>query len=171
MSYRYASARQETQGNASGQIDLKKGYDRNEIWYGDAAGADRVFDISEGESDLMAFVARSPFDLVFELSGAPAGFAAIRCVRRGGTVIQVGNLPGGQIPVPANAVMAKELALMGTFRFGNEFGRAVDLIASGAINVSRLVTAEFSLNSASDAFRLALGRSRSVKVLLSASAA
>ncbi len=40
-------------------------------------------------------------DVVFEVSGTPAGLAsAIAAVRRGGTVVQVGNLPGGLIPAP-----------------------------------------------------------------------
>ena len=52
--------------------------------------------------------------------------SAIRAVRRGGTVVQVGNLPGGEIPVPANAIMAKELNVRGTFRYGNEFQGAFE---------------------------------------------
>ncbi|WEX08346.1 L-idonate 5-dehydrogenase [Chelativorans sp. AA-79] len=132
-------------------------------------GADRTIDVSAGE-DLLAETAREqPFDVVFEISGTGAGLdSAIRTVRRGGTVVQVGNLPGGKIPVPANAVMAKEIDLKGTFRFGEEFGRAVDLISSGEVDVARLVTAECPLVSAPESFRLALDRSRSVKVVLTA---
>ena len=98
----------------------------------------------------------STFDVAFEISGTAAGLAAaIASVRRGGTVVQVGNLPGGQIPVPANAVMAKEIDLKGTFRFGAEFNQAVDLIVGGEVDVLKLVTAEKALSSAPDAFRLA----------------
>ncbi|WP_031213369.1 zinc-binding dehydrogenase, partial [Mesorhizobium sp. LSJC280B00] len=108
-------------------------------------------------------------DVAFEISGTAAGLAAaIASVRRGGTVVQVGNLPGGQIPLPANAVMAKEIDLKGTFRFGTEFGRAVDLIVSGEVDVLKLVTAERTLSSAPDAFLLAADRSQSVKVVLTA---
>ena len=65
-----------------------------------------------------------PFDVVFEASGTPAGLAtAVLAARRGGTIVQIGNLPGGSIPFPANAVMAKELTLLGTFRFGAEFAK------------------------------------------------
>ena len=35
--------------------------------------------------------------------------SAVGAARRGGTIVQIGNLPGGSIPFPANAVMAKEL--------------------------------------------------------------
>ena len=90
-------------------------------------GADRTIDLSGGDAELKALAADRPFDVAFEISGTAAGLAAaIASVRRGGTVVQVGNLPGGQIPVPANAVMAKEIDLKGTFRFGAEFNQAVD---------------------------------------------
>jgi L-idonate 5-dehydrogenase len=132
-------------------------------------GADRTVDLSGGDAELKVLAAEKPFDVAFEISGTAAGLAAaIASVRRGGTVVQVGNLPGGQIPVPANAVMAKEIDLKGTFRFGAEFSRAVDLIVSGEVDVLKLVTAERALSSAPDAFGLAADRSQSVKVVLTA---
>ena len=118
---------------------------------------------AEGEA------AARPFDVAFEVSGTAAGLAsAIGVVRRGGVVVQVGNLPGGQIPVPANAVMAKEIDLRGSFRFGTEFFTAVELIADGSVDVLSLVTAQRPLSVAPDAVRLALDRSQSVKVVLTA---
>lgn len=132
-------------------------------------GADHVVDISTGEDALKGLAAERAFDVAFEISGTPAALAsAIGSVRRGGTVVQVGNLPGGQVPAPANAVMSKELDVKGSFRFADEFSRAVDLIVSGEVDVLRLVTAERPLADAPDAFRLALDRSRSVKVVLTA---
>ncbi len=132
-------------------------------------GADAAVDLSSGEGALLDLANAHPIDIALEVSGTAAGLAsAIRAVRRGGTVVQVGNLPGGEIPVPANAIMAKELDLRGTFRFGEEFYRAVELIVAGEIDVMRLVTAQRPLSDAPEAFRLALDRSRSVKVVLTA---
>jgi L-idonate 5-dehydrogenase len=129
-------------------------------------GANHVVDISKGDEALKAV---GPYDVAFEVSGTAAGLAsAIGAVRRGGVVVQIGNLPGGQIPVPANAVMAKEIDLRGSFRFGPEFMTAVELIASGGVDVLSLVTAERPLSVAPDAVRLALDRSQSVKVVLTA---
>jgi L-idonate 5-dehydrogenase len=132
-------------------------------------GANSVVDISGGEDALKAEAAAKPFDVAFEVSGTAAGLAsAIATVRRGGVVVQIGNLPGGQIPVPANAVMAKEIDLRGSFRFGFEFMNAVELISAGSVDVLSLVTAERPLSTAPDALRLALDRSQSVKVVLTA---
>jgi L-idonate 5-dehydrogenase len=132
-------------------------------------GADHVVDVSGGDEPLAGLAAERPFDVAFEVSGTPAGLAsAIGHVRRGGVVVQVGNLPGGSIPTPSNAIMAKELDLRGTFRFGMEFAEAVRLICDGEVDVLALVTARRPLSAAPDAMRLALDRSQSVKVVLTA---
>jgi L-idonate 5-dehydrogenase len=133
-------------------------------------GADHTVDLSGGEDALKELAAEKSFDLAFEVSGTASGLAsAISYVRRGGTVVQVGNLPGGQIPIPANAVMAKEIDLKGSFRFGEEFEQAVRLIDNKKIDVLSIVTAEYPLSKATEGFRVALDRSQSVKVMLIAS--
>ncbi|PJN95451.1 L-idonate 5-dehydrogenase, partial [Amaricoccus sp. HAR-UPW-R2A-40] len=61
-----------------------------------------------------------------------------------------------------------ELDLRGSFRFNREFAEAVDLIGAGRVDVLAIVTARRPLAEAPEAFRLALDRNRSVKVLLTA---
>lgn len=130
-------------------------------------GADRALDISGGLGELEALSSGQGFEVVFEASGATAGLAAaLAAVRRGGTLVQVGNLPGGNVPVPFNSIGAKELSVRGTFRFAREYDRAVELIVSGQVDVLRLVTAHFGLADAPEALQVALDRSRSVKVVL-----
>lgn len=130
-------------------------------------GADHAINVSGGDEELKAAAASHRFDIGFEVTGSPAGLAsAIASVRRGGVLVQIGNLPGGQISTPANAIMSKELDFRGTFRFGREFDEAVRLITSREIDVLGIVTAELPLSSAVDAFKLALDRSQSIKVVL-----
>jgi L-idonate 5-dehydrogenase len=130
-------------------------------------GADDVIDVSAGGDALAALAAERPFDVAFEASGTAAGLAsAIATVRRGGAVVQIGNLPGGEIPMPANAIMAKEIDFRGSLRFGKEFDRAVGLIGEGKVDVLALVTALRPLADAPNALRLALDRSQSMKVVL-----
>lgn len=131
-------------------------------------GADRVISLAAGPDELRA-VQAAGVDVVFEASGAPAGLSsALATVRRGGTLVQVGNLPAGELPVAFNTVMARELTIRGTFRFGKEYHRAVDLIVAGEVDVLQLVTAQLRLEEAPEALRLALDRSQSVKVILTA---
>jgi L-idonate 5-dehydrogenase len=133
-------------------------------------GADRVADAGN-ISDPGALAAMLGGDggpeIVFEASGSPAALAsALGVARRGGTVVQIGNLPAGPLPIPANAIMSKELDVKGSFRFAGEFGRAVQLIVDGLIDVSALITAELPLAEANEAFALAGDRARSIKVML-----
>ena len=129
-------------------------------------GADRVIDLSADPDGLKAGPAP---DVVIEASGSPAALdSAITAVRRGGRVVLLGSLPGGAIPAPVNPVMAKELDLVGSFRFDREFAEAVGLIADGSIDVTSIVTATRPLAEVNEAFALAFDRSRSVKVVLTA---
>lgn len=105
------------------------------------------------------------FDLAFECSGNPRALAqAIACVRPRGTIVEVGV--GGAFDVPMNTVVAKELHLVGTFRFHAEFAEAARLIASRAIDVRPLITATRPLGDAAAAFALAADRRRAMKVQL-----
>ena len=109
------------------------------------------------------------YDVVFEASGSPRGVTtAIEAARRGGILMQVGNLPGEPFPVPFNAVMAKELDVRGSFRFADVYRQAVSLIVDGAIDVKPTITATMPLDRAVEAFELAADRSRSAKVVLTA---
>lgn len=127
-------------------------------------GASAISDLS---ADADALAKMEAFDVVFEASGSPGGLAsAIKAARRGGTIVQIGNLPGGSIPAPINAIMAKELDFLGSLRFGAEFATAVEMISSGKIDMASLISARRPLLDAPDAVRLALDRSQSMKVVL-----
>lgn len=128
------------------------------------AGASRIVNSSTSSTSEGAL---PQVDLAFEASGNPSGLAtALRTVRPGGTVVQVGNLPAGDVLAPLNLVMLKELNLIGTFRFGQEYYAAVKLIDDGTIDVGPLITGQVPLSNAKAGFDLALDRQRSVKVLL-----
>jgi L-idonate 5-dehydrogenase len=130
-------------------------------------GADGALDVG-ADPDALSRLGPD-FDVVFEASGSPAGLAsALKAAKRGGTVVQVGNQPAGDIPFPANIVMSKEIELRGSFRFGHEFTRAIELISSGAVDVGSLITARMPLAQATEAMHLAMDRTRSVKVVLTA---
>ncbi len=66
--------------------------------YATRLGADTVVDLSANAAGLNAL---KPPDVILEVSGTAAGLGtAISAVRRGGVVVQVGNLPGGAVPAP-----------------------------------------------------------------------
>jgi L-idonate 5-dehydrogenase len=130
-------------------------------------GADATFNTREHPDALAPYAAdKGHFDVVFECSGAgPALASAIGVARPGAVIVQVG-IGGGDVLVPLNAVVAKEISLRGTFRFHEEFRWAVRFLESGAIDVAPLLTAVVPLADAQRAFEMAGDRGVAMKVLL-----
>ena len=62
--------------------------------------------------------------------------------------------------------MAKEIDLLGSFRFADEYRWAVDVLSRGWIDVTPMLTKTFSLSDAVEAFELASDRRRAMKVSL-----
>ncbi len=130
-------------------------------------GADLALNTASNPQALDRFATdKGYFDVVFESSGAGAALAAaLRAARPGATVVQLG-LGNGEMSVPMNMVVAKEINLRGTFRFDEEFACAVDFLSSCAIDVRPLLTEIVPLADAVRAFELAADRSRAMKVQL-----
>jgi len=129
-------------------------------------GADRALNVREQPDALQSYSAgKGYFDVVFEASGSAAALAAaVQVVRAGGSIIQIGL--GGDLSVPMNVLVSKELTLRGSFRFHEEFVWAVHCIASGAIKVEPLLTEIVPLAQVRRAFELAGDRRRAMKIQL-----
>ena len=107
-------------------------------------------------------------DVVLEASGTQAGAAtALHLVRRGGTVVQVGNLPGGDTALPVYRLGRKEIDWKGSMRFTRAaFERSVDAIVTGGVDVAPLLSHRIPLPQAGEAIELAADRRRAMKVVL-----
>lgn len=131
-----------------------------------ALGADRTVNTLSNPSGLDKDKEhKGNFDVCFEASGVQAALhGALEALRPGGVMVQLGL--GGDITLPLNMLVAKEIELRGTFRFHEEFGEAVDLINRRAVPVRDLLTDTFPLEEASAAFERANDKSRAMKVQL-----
>lgn len=131
-----------------------------------AAGADQTINTAADPDALGPRLAdKGSFDVQFECSGAPAALhQGIGLVRPRGTIVQVGI--GGNVDVPMNTIVAKELQVRGSFRFHFEFAEAVELMRKRLIDVRPLVTHHFAADEAIAAFETAGDRGRAMKVQL-----
>jgi len=103
------------------------------------------------------------FDVIFEAAGQGATVSdALPVVKPRGTVMLVGQ--GAIADIPISTIVTKEIKLRGSFRFDKEFALAVDLIGSGRIDVSPLLSDTLPLVEAKRAFLLAGDKSKSMKV-------
>lgn len=130
-------------------------------------GADRAIKVGVDPAALTKYEAeKGYFDIAIEASGNDrAAGAALAVLRPKGVLVQLGL--GGEMTLPMNLLVAKEIRLTGSFRFHAEFAKAVALINSGEIDVTPLITATLPLEDADEAFRLASDRSKAMKVQLS----
>ncbi|WP_432534143.1 zinc-binding dehydrogenase [Kineococcus arenarius] len=112
-------------------------------------------------------VQREGFDVVLECSGVPVAVsAALVAARRAAVVVQVGMVPNEPRPVNLAPLVSKELQLRGTFRFAGEIDEAVRVLAADPA-LERVVTHEFPLARAAEAFAVAADSEVSGKVLVS----
>ena len=125
-------------------------------------GATRT--ILAADTDAVAVVQA---DVVVESSGSPKGLAsAIRGAARGGRVVMVGLLPTGEQPVPISLAITRELELVGAFRFNDEIDEVIAALTDGSLFVAPVVTHEYPVERALDAFTMARDSASSLKVLL-----
>ncbi len=66
--------------------------------------------------------------------------ASIESVRKGGTVVLVGNI-SPEVTLPLQKVVTRQIRLQGSCASAGEYPRAIELLASGAIQVKPLITA------------------------------
>lgn len=132
-----------------------------------AMGATRTVNVLKEPETIEGYsVDKGHFDVVFECSGAgPAIASAIAALRPQGRLVQVGV--AGNVPVPINALVGKEITYQGTQRFDVEFAEAVQMVSQRLIDVSPIVTGSFPVDRAAEAFQIAGDRARAVKIHLS----
>lgn len=132
-----------------------------------ACSANRVINVRRNPHLLAEYEAdKGQFDVVFECSAAePALRSAIATIRPRGLIVQVGVT--GDITLPLNALVGKELRLIGSQRFDSEFALAVGLIADRRIDVRPVISHTFPVDQAVTAFKQAGDRAAACKVQLS----
>ncbi len=110
------------------------------------------FDSETIQKQAMEITDGTGFDVVIECSGAgSAAQTAVKILKPGGTLVFVGLFSQSEVPMDLNAITQKELTYKGVFRYRNTYPTAIDLMASGRINVKPLVTKRFPWENVKDA--------------------
>ena len=129
-------------------------------------GADRAVNTAAEPDALRPYGAdKGAIAVMIECSGNAAALrTGLDVLQPRGTLVQLGL--GGDVALPQNIVVAKELEIRGSFRFHPEFAMAVRLIDEGRVDLKPLLTASYGLDEAVQAFEAASDRRRSMKVQL-----
>jgi L-iditol 2-dehydrogenase len=124
-------------------------------------GATRVIDPAAEDVASMGL----EVDAFIDASGAaPAVRAGIMAVKPAGRIVLVGMGADDQA-LPVTRIQVRELTLTGVFRYANTWPLAIDLVASGRVDLDSLVTGRFGLDQVEDALR-ASADSRTLKTLV-----
>jgi (R,R)-butanediol dehydrogenase/meso-butanediol dehydrogenase/diacetyl reductase/L-iditol 2-dehydrogenase len=112
-----------------------------------AAGADGALDPAAGGLDekVRELSSGRGFDRVFEAVGAAAPVqTALSVVRKGGTVVLIGNL-SPRVEIPLQNIVTRQISLKGSCAISGEYPIALDLMARKKVNVRSLISASAPL--------------------------
>lgn len=111
------------------------------------SGADVACDPADLRTTLRAVRGEVGPDVVIEASGNPAGAsAAVELVRRGGTVLLFAVYPeAARIELSPFRVNEDELRIVGSLNNPHTHQRAIDLVASGRLDLTNLITDQIGL--------------------------
>lgn len=107
------------------------------------------------------------FDVLLECSGAPGALAGgLRRLRPAGRAAMIGMSKEEAIPLPLSQLNVNEISLSLVNRYNNTWPLAISLIASGRVDVSRMVTHHFPLEQTKDALLIGRTVPDSVKAVI-----
>jgi L-iditol 2-dehydrogenase len=106
-------------------------------------------------------------DASFEVVGhGSTVMSAIRSLRKGGTVVLIGNL-SPKVEIPLQEVVSREISVLGSCASSGEIPECIELLARGAVDVDPLISLKASLDEAPQLFeRLYGGDKNLMKVII-----
>ncbi len=105
-------------------------------------------------------------DVLLECSGnARATWDAVSITARAGQVVLVG-MGGDTVELPLSHVQDRELVVTGAFRYANTWPTAIELVASGKVDLDAMVTGHFGLDEVETALKAGREDPTSVKVMV-----
>lgn len=116
--------------------------DNTRLKLAEQAGATAAFSANEDVTgQVMQLTGGIGVDVAIEAVGRSETVrASIESVRKGGTVVLVGNI-SPEVTLPLQKVVTRQIRLQGSCASAGEYPRAIELMASGAILVKPLITA------------------------------
>lgn len=132
------------------------------------AGADPVFLGGETSAVDIASAGGGDIKAIVECVGSRDALdLAVSVAPRGSTIVVAGVFPGA-VPVQVALIQDGELEVKGTLMYmGDDFERALELLATGEIEPSQFITHEFNLDEIEEAYRVILSPDEpTMKVLI-----
>ncbi len=113
-------------------------------------GATRTLNVAQEPLD----GARLEVDALIECSGNPRALKdGILSVGPAGVAVVVGMGPEEESSIPLAFIQNKEITLTGTFRYANTYPAAIELAATGKVDLEAIITGHYGLEEAEEALQ------------------
>ena len=113
-------------------------------------GATRALNVAEEPLEEAGLEA----DVLIECSGNERALGdGLRCVKPAGFAVVVGMGPNEETSVPLAFIQTREITLTGTFRYANTYPTAIDLAATGKVDLDAMVTSHYGLAETEEALQ------------------
>ncbi len=129
--------------------------DENKLELAKAFGADYTFKSSD--IDLQTKISDCTKNRGTDFSFEAVGISetvniCVNSLRKGGTAVLVGNLKP-EVTIPLQKIVTTELSLLGSCAINGEYEMVLDLLASGKIDVDKMISAVAPLSEGADWFK------------------
>lgn len=133
-------------------------------------GADKVI-LAHSAGDPKITAQGVDADISFDCTGIESAVkTCVFATKRGGVVVLVG-MGKPEMAIPILEASVRELDIRGVFRYHNTYPTALELVASGKVNLKRLVTHRYKMMDAEEAFQTAHDRNnKAIKVVIDCTA-
>jgi L-iditol 2-dehydrogenase len=106
------------------------------------------------------------YDVLLECSGSQAALSTgMQALARAGRVVLVG-MGADTVAINVPLIQGHEITITGTFRYANTYPLALQLIASGAVNVDKVITHRFGIEDSEAALTLSHTEPESLKAIV-----
>jgi len=107
-------------------------------------------------------------DVVFEAAGTVATTQqTVAAVKRGGAVALIGLGPTSRFEMPVMDLIVKEVRLTGQFRYANLYPAAIELVASGAVDLKSMINSRYPFARVAEAMAAcAKGDPKTIKTMI-----
>ncbi|MCK9248308.1 MAG: alcohol dehydrogenase catalytic domain-containing protein [Solirubrobacteraceae bacterium] len=139
-----------------------------------ALGADVAVDpttedvttVVRGITGAGAFGLGARADAVIDCAGAPSAFHdGLKSVRHGGRMV-LAAMYSRKVELRPDRIVEKELRVLGSMGYRHEFPDVIRYLADGGIDADAFISHRFPLSRVDEAFRVQLGRSDALKVVV-----
>jgi len=116
--------------------------DESRLRLAQEVGADTVLSAKQDVAAQIGELTRGAgLDVAIEAVGQTDSVkASIESVRKGGTVVLVGNI-APEVTLPLQKVVTRQIRIQGSCASAGEYPRAIELLAKGVVQVKNLITA------------------------------